>query len=58
MRDNIAYGSPDPNTVTEDEVYEAARKANAFNFVSRFPDKFDTLVGERGQTLSGEICNI
>lgn len=53
IRDNIAYGSPDPTTVTDEDVFEAARKANAFNFVNRFPEKFDTLVGERGQTLSG-----
>ena len=56
VRDNIAYGSPDPLTVTDTEVIEAARKANAYNFINSFPDKFNTLVGERGQTLSGNLC--
>ncbi|XP_076100291.1 ATP-binding cassette sub-family B member 10, mitochondrial-like [Mytilus galloprovincialis] len=53
VRDNIAYGSQDPTTVTDEEIYEAAKKANAYHFIKSFPDKFNTLVGERGQTLSG-----
>ncbi|VDI62092.1 ATP-binding cassette, subfamily B (MDR/TAP), member 10 [Mytilus galloprovincialis] len=53
VRDNIAYGSQDPTTVTDEEIYEAAKKANAYHFINSFPDKFNTLVGERGQTLSG-----
>jgi len=48
--ENIAYGKPGS---TEDEVYEAARKANAFDFITSFPEKFQTVVGERGVKLSG-----
>ena len=50
IRDNIAYGKPG---ATEAEIEEAAKKANAFDFIASFPDKFDTLVGERGIQLSG-----
>jgi ABC-type multidrug transport system fused ATPase/permease subunit len=50
IRDNIAYGRPN---ATDLEIEEAARKANAYEFISSFPDKFDTLVGERGIQLSG-----
>lgn len=48
--DNILYGKPD---ATQEEVYEAARKANAWQFINSFPDTFNTLVGERGIQLSG-----
>lgn len=48
--ENIAYGKPGS---TEAEVYEAARKANAFDFITSFPEKFQTIVGERGVKLSG-----
>ncbi len=47
---NIAYGRP---LATRDQVREAARAANAFDFVSRLPEGFDTLLGERGTRLSG-----
>ncbi|MBL7842503.1 MAG: ATP-binding cassette domain-containing protein [Cyclobacteriaceae bacterium] len=50
IRENIAYGNP---TATEQEIVEAARKANAFEFIESFPEKFDTVVGERGVKLSG-----
>ena len=50
IRENIAYGKP---TATEDEIIEAAQKANAMEFISRFPEQLDTLVGERGTQLSG-----
>ena len=50
IRDNIAYGRPN---ATEEEIQEAARKANAYEFINSFPDKFNTLVGERGIQLSG-----
>lgn len=50
IRENIAYGKPD---ATEEEILIAARQANAFNFIEGFPEKFDTLVGERGIKLSG-----
>ncbi|PRY16527.1 ABC transporter fused permease/ATP-binding protein [Pontibacter ummariensis] len=50
IRENIAYGRPD---ATEAEVIEAAKKANAYNFITSFPEGLDTLVGERGIKLSG-----
>lgn len=50
IRDNIAYAKPG---ATLDEVREAARKANALEFIESFPEQFDTLVGERGVKLSG-----
>ncbi|MDI1255745.1 MAG: ABC transporter transmembrane domain-containing protein [Flavobacterium sp.] len=50
IRENIAYGKPD---ATEEEIIIAAKQANAFNFIEGFPEKFDTLVGERGIKLSG-----
>jgi ABC transporter fused permease/ATP-binding protein len=50
IRENIAYGKPD---ATEEEILLAAKQANAFNFIEGFPEKFDTLVGERGIKLSG-----
>ena len=55
ISENIAYGSEDPSSVTTEEIFEAARKANALNFVNNFPDGFDTLVGERGLMLSGMV---
>ncbi|MCS6818502.1 MAG: ATP-binding cassette domain-containing protein, partial [Chitinophagales bacterium] len=48
--DNIAYGRPESS---ESEVKEAARKANALEFIESFPDGFNTVVGERGMKLSG-----
>lgn len=48
--ENIAYGKPG---ASEDEIREAARQANALEFIESFPDKFQTLVGERGVKLSG-----
>jgi ABC transporter fused permease/ATP-binding protein len=50
IRENIAYGKPD---ASEDEIILAARKANAFDFIDGFPEKFDTTVGDRGVKLSG-----
>ncbi|BFM44878.1 ABC transporter transmembrane domain-containing protein [Flavobacterium sp. CFS9] len=50
IRENIAYGKPD---ATNEEIIAAAKQANAFNFVEGFPEKFETLVGERGVKLSG-----
>jgi ATP-binding cassette subfamily B protein len=48
--DNIAYARP---SATRDEVVEAARAANAHEFIARLPQGYDTLVGERGMRLSG-----
>ncbi|OKL39824.1 ABC transporter ATP-binding protein [Pontibacter flavimaris] len=50
IRENIAYGRPE---ASEAEIIEAARKANAYDFIVSFPEGFDTLVGERGIKLSG-----
>jgi ABC-type multidrug transport system fused ATPase/permease subunit len=48
--ENILYGNPNAN---KDEVMEAAKKANALDFILSFPDQFETKVGERGIQLSG-----
>lgn len=53
VAENIAYGAVNPETVTLQQIEDAARKANAYNFVSAFPSGLDTLVGERGMMLSG-----
>ncbi len=50
VRENIAYGRPG---ATDDEIIEAAKLANAHEFISKTPHGYDTLVGERGLTLSG-----
>ena len=50
IRENIAYGRPD---AAEKEIVEAARLANAHEFIARMPDGYHTQVGERGLTLSG-----
>jgi ABC-type multidrug transport system fused ATPase/permease subunit len=50
IAENIAYGKPDASL---EEITGAARKANALEFIERFPEKFDTIVGERGTQLSG-----
>ena len=53
IRDNIAYGAEDPDSVTDQEIEQAAKEANAHDFVMGFPEKYETLVGERGVMLSG-----
>jgi ABC-type branched-subunit amino acid transport system ATPase component len=50
IRENIAYGKPD---ATEQEIHQAAEQAYAKEFIESFPEKWDTLVGERGVKLSG-----
>lgn len=47
---NISMGKPD---ATEEEVYEAARKARCYDFIMALPEGFKTVVGEGGATLSG-----
>lgn len=54
IRDNIAYGAVDPDAVTTEDIYNAARVANAHDFIQAFPMGFDTIVGEKGVLLSGE----
>jgi ATP-binding cassette, subfamily B, bacterial len=48
--ENIAYGRPDATGI---EIIEAAKDANADEFVSKFPDGYYTILGERGSNLSG-----
>jgi len=50
IRENIAYGK---TNATEAEIITAAQKANAWNFIDSFPEKLDTIVGERGIKISG-----
>jgi subfamily B ATP-binding cassette protein MsbA len=50
VRDNIAYGKPD---ATEDQIVAAARAAFAHDFIQRFPNGYDTMIGELGGRLSG-----
>jgi ATP-binding cassette subfamily B multidrug efflux pump len=50
VRDNIRYGRPD---ATDEEVVAAAKAAQAHDFITAFPDGYDTLVGQRGVNLSG-----
>ena len=50
IRDNIAYGKPG---ATDQEIIEAATRANAWQFISLFPEGLDTVVGDRGIKLSG-----
>jgi len=50
IRENIAYGRPE---ATDAEIIEAAKLANAEEFIKKMPHGYDTLVGERGLTLSG-----
>lgn len=50
IRENIAYGK---TNATEEEIIEAAKKANAWEFIESFPEKLDTVVGDRGVKLSG-----
>uniref|UniRef100_A0A8B9YS26 ATP binding cassette subfamily B member 4 n=1 Tax=Bos mutus grunniens TaxID=30521 RepID=A0A8B9YS26_BOSMU len=50
IAENIRYGR---GNVTMDEIKQAVKEANAYEFIMRLPQKFDTLVGERGAQLSG-----
>jgi ATP-binding cassette subfamily B protein len=50
ITDNIRFGRPD---ATQAEVEDAARKAQAHDFIMRLPEGYDTVIGQRGVTLSG-----
>ncbi|KAM5157179.1 ATP-binding cassette sub-family B member 5-like [Mantella aurantiaca] len=50
IKSNIRYGR---ENVTDEEIEKAAKEANAYDFIMELPDKFETLVGERGAQLSG-----
>ncbi|POX49643.1 ABC transporter [Streptomyces sp. Ru71] len=53
VRENIAYGRPG---ATDADIVAAARAADAHEFVERLPEGYDTMVGQRGRTLSGGQC--
>jgi len=50
VHENIAFGRPD---ASREEVEEAAKKAQAHEFIRELPEGYDTVIGERGMTLSG-----
>ena len=50
IKNNIAYAQSD---VSDDAIYDAAKAANALEFIEKTPNGFDTLIGERGAKLSG-----
>ncbi|HET9322252.1 MAG TPA: ABC transporter ATP-binding protein [Gaiellaceae bacterium] len=50
VRENVAFGRPD---ATDEEIEQAARLAQAHDFIAALPDGYDTVIGERGITLSG-----
>ncbi|MDD5583950.1 MAG: ATP-binding cassette domain-containing protein, partial [Candidatus Omnitrophica bacterium] len=50
VRDNIAYGK---DGVSMQEIDTAAKRAFAYDFINNFPQKFDTVIGDRGMRLSG-----
>ena len=58
VADNIAYGAATGQQVSQDDIEDAAVQANAYSFIKSFPKGFDTVVGERGQMLSGYIHRI
>ena len=51
IAENIAYGKD--GNATQEEIEEAAKLANAHNFIIEFPEGYKTLVGEKGSQLSG-----
>jgi len=53
VRENIAYGRHD---ATDAEIEDAARRANAWEFIEHLPEQFETFIGERGVKLSGGQC--
>ena len=50
IADNIRYGRDD---VSDDEIKKACKAANAYDFIAKLPNQFETMVGERGAQLSG-----
>ena len=50
VRNNIAYGLGE---VSDSEVFQVAREANAYEFIMSLPDGFNTIIGDKGATLSG-----
>src|SRR5213078_3591398 len=50
VRDNIAYGR---HNATDEQVINAAKRANAHEFIEKLPNGYDSIIGERGVKLSG-----
>ena len=53
VRDNLLYGVPDNEIISQEKMEQACRDANCHDFISSWPEGYDTLVGERGVKLSG-----
>jgi len=53
VRDNLLYGVPEHETVSQEKMEQACCDANCHDFITSWPDGYDTLVGERGVQLSG-----
>ena len=53
IKENIKYAKQD---ATDEEISKACQEANAFDFIQRLPEKFETMVGEGGTQLSGKIA--
>jgi ATP-binding cassette, subfamily B (MDR/TAP), member 1 len=52
IKENIMY-SVDPKNVSDSDIFEAAKKANAHEFIMKLPKKYETQIGERGSNISG-----
>lgn len=53
IRENLLYGVEHPEEVSQEEIDQACRDANAYDFIASWPNGYETLVGERGVKLSG-----
>jgi len=53
VRDNLLYGLPDEKVISQEVMEQACRDANCHDFISSWPDGYETLVGERGVQVSG-----
>lgn len=54
VAENIAYAWPHKEPATKEQIIAAAKMANAHDFIVKLPKQYDTQVGEKGVTLSGE----
>jgi ABC-type multidrug transport system fused ATPase/permease subunit len=53
VRENVCYGVPEEQYISDDEIYRHLEAAQAKHFVGKLPEGLDTLIGEKGSTLSG-----
>jgi len=53
VRENLLYGVPNDEAISQEKMEQACRDANCHDFISSWPEGYDTLVGERGVKLSG-----